>query len=84
MVAAATIAEVVIASSAGRRLDRGGPRRLLSVMMLGGAVVLGLLAAAGELRWLAILLTGFAVLSSSLTAGVPAGMRRILQHTLPD
>lgn len=84
MIAAATIAEVLIASPAGRLLDRADPRRLVSAMLLGGSLLLGLLTAAGELSWPAVLLVALAVLSSSLTAGVPAGMRRILQHTVPD
>ena len=84
MIAAGTIAEVLFASPAGRLLDRGDPRRLASMMLLAGSLVLGLLTAAGELSWPAVLLVALAVVSSSLTAGVPAGMRRILQHTVPD
>ncbi len=84
MVAAGTIAEVLIASPAGRLLDRGDPRRSLSMMLLATSLVLGLLTAAGELSWPAVALVALAVASSSLTAGVPAGMRRILQHTVPD
>ena len=84
LIAAGTIAEVLIASPAGRLLDRGDPRRLASMMLLAGSLVLGLLTAAGELSWPGVLLVALAVVSSSLTAGVPAGMRRILQHTVPD
>ena len=84
MIAAGTIAEVLIASPAGRLLDRGDPRRLASMMLLTGSLVLGLLTGAAELSWPGVLLVALAVVSSSLTAGVPAGMRRILQHTVPD
>ena len=84
MIAAGTVAEVLFASPAGRLLDRGDPRRLASLMLLAGCMVLGLLTAAGELNWPAVLLVALAVASSTLTAGVPAGMRRILQHTVPD
>lgn len=84
MIAAATIAEILVASPAGRLLDRRDPRRTASVMLIGGGVILGLLTAAGELSWPAVLLVALAVVSSGLTAGVPAGMRRLLQHTVPD
>lgn len=53
-------------------------------MLLTDAVALTLLAAAGELSGSAFLLVSLAVLSSGLSAGAPAGLRRILQDTVPD
>lgn len=85
MVAAAVVAEVLFASPGGRLVDRrSDPRRLLSVMLLTDAVALTLLAAAGELSGSAFLLVSLAVLSSGLSAGAPAGLRRILQDPVPD
>ena len=84
MIAAAATAEVLIAAPSGRLLDRGNARALASWLLLGAAVVLGLLTVAGALSWPGILLVGLAVLSASLTAGVPAGMRRILAGTVPE
>lgn len=83
MIAAATTVEVLLATPAGRLLDRSDPRVALSWMLLAGAVVLGLLAAAGTLSWPALSLVGLAMLSAAVTAGAPAGMRKILTGTVP-
>lgn len=53
-------------------------------MLLTDAAALMLRAAAGELSGSGLLLVRLAVLSSSLSAGAPAGLRRILQDTVPD
>ncbi|WP_132424531.1 hypothetical protein [Pseudonocardia endophytica] len=83
MVAAATAVAVVMAAPVGRLLDRRNTLVLTSWLLIAAAVVLGLLALAGALSLPGVLLVGLAVISSGLTAGAPAGMRRILSVTVP-
>lgn len=83
MIAAATAAEVAMAAPVSRLLDRRDTLALTSWLLLVAAVVLGLLAVAGALSLPGVLLVGFALVSSGLTSGAPAGMRRILSVTVP-
>jgi len=83
MISAATAAEVLVATPVGRWLDRSNTLTVLSWLLLAAAGVLGLLAVAGALSWPGVLLVALAVVSAALTAGAPAGMRKILTGTVP-
>lgn len=83
MVAAAAAAEVLFAGPVGRRLDRTEPVAAIIRLLLAAALTLALLATAGALNLWSAILVALAVTSSTLTAGVPAGLRRILTVTVP-
>jgi len=83
MVAAAAAAEVLFAAPVGRRLDRIDTVAAIVRLLLAAALTLALLAAAGALNLWGAILVALAVASSTLTAGVPAGLRRILTVTVP-
>jgi len=52
--------------------------------VVAASVVLGLLALAGAVSWPGVLLVALAVLSAGLTAGAPAGLRKVLATTVPN
>jgi hypothetical protein len=83
MVAAAAATEVLFAGPVGRRLDRIDPVAAIVRLLLAAALTLALLATAGALNLWSAILVALAVTSSTLTAGVPAGLRRILTVTVP-
>lgn len=83
MITAATVAEVAVAAPAGRFLDRVNTAAVLSGLLLAAGGVLGLLTLAGALSWPGVVLVGLAVFSAVLTAGTPAGLRKILAGTVP-